>query len=100
VKLNGGLTFQEEFIAWDEPELWAFTGIEGPAPFRSLVERITLVEVDPQCTEVTYRMAIEPRRGWGFLVKAARGSVAKNLAKALGHLDGAVAVRRSTTGER
>jgi uncharacterized protein YndB with AHSA1/START domain len=99
VKLNGGLTFQEEFIAWDEPERWAFTGIEGPAPFKSLVERITLTEIDPQCTEVTYRMAIEPRRGFGLLVKAARGGVARNLKQALGHLGGAVAVRRSAPGE-
>ena len=95
VKLSGGFTFQEEFIAWDEPEVWAFTGTEGPAPFQSLVERVTLVELDPDRTEVTYRMAIEPRRGFGLLVKAVRGGVAKNLAKALRSLDGVTAARRA-----
>ncbi|WP_421121931.1 SRPBCC family protein [Aquihabitans daechungensis] len=94
VKLSGGFTFQEEFIAWDEPELWAFTGTSGPGPFRSLVERVTLVELDPGRTEVTYRMAIEPRRGFGPVLKVARGGIAKNLAKALRQLDGATAARR------
>lgn len=96
VRLRGGLTFQERFIAWDEPERWAFTGTEGPLPFRSLVERITLVELDPLCTQVTYRMAIDPRPGFGALLKLAQGGIGKNLAEALGHLDGAVAVRRTT----
>lgn len=95
VKLSGGFTFQEEFIAWDEPEVWAFTGIEGPAPFQSLVERVTLVALDPERTQVSYRMAIEPRRGFGLLLKAAQRGVAKNLAQALRQLDGAVAARRA-----
>lgn len=95
VKLSGGFTFQEEFIAWDEPEVWAFTGIEGPHPFRSLVERITLVELDPGRTQITYRMAIEPRKGFGLLLKGARGGIAKNLGKALRNLDGATAARRA-----
>lgn len=95
VVLSGGLTFQEEFIAWDEPELWAFTGIEGPPVARGLVERVTVRELEPGRTQVTYRMAIEPRRGCGLLVKAARRGVEQNLAKALKNLDGAVADRRS-----
>ncbi len=95
VKLAGGFTFQEEFIAWDEPAVWAFTGIEGPPLFRSLVERVTLVERDAGRTEVTYRMAFEPRPGLGLLLKAARGGVAKNLGKALRNLDAATADRRT-----
>lgn len=95
VKLSGGFTFQEEFIAWEEPTVWAFTGTEGPPPFRSLVERITLVELDADRTEVTYRMAIEPRRGFGLFLKAVRGGIAKNLSKALRSLGDATAARRT-----
>lgn len=94
VKLSGGFSFTEEFIAWDEPEVWAFTGITGPPAFRSLVERITLVELAPDRTEITYRMAIEPRRGFGLLVKAATRGIEKNLTQALARLDGVVAARR------
>ena len=95
VVLKGGLTFQEEFIAWDEGECWAFTGIEGPPVARSLVERVTLAPVDDQRTEVTYRMAVAPRPGCGFLVKAARRSVERNLREALANLDAQTAARRT-----
>ena len=95
VVLSGGLTFREEFIAWDEPRLWAFTGHEGPPVAVGLVERVTLEVLDPARTQVTYRMAIEPRRGCGLLVKAARRGIERNLAQALGNLDGAVAARRA-----
>ena len=94
VTLTGGLSFSEEFIAWEEPEVWAFTGVAGPRGFRSLVERVTLAALDADRTQVTYRMAIEPRRGFGPLVKLARGGIEKNLTQALRNLDGAVAARR------
>jgi carbon monoxide dehydrogenase subunit G len=95
VVLSGGLTFQEEFIAWDEPERWAFTGLEGPGVARGLVERVTIRGLGPGRTEVSYRMAIEPRSGCGLLVKAARRGVERNLAQALRNLDATVAARRS-----
>lgn len=94
VTLGGGVAFDERFIAWDEPEVWAFTGISGPPIFAGLVERITLVELGPRLTEVTYRMAIEPRKGLGFAVKGAQGGVRKNLKKALRLLNTEVANRR------
>lgn len=93
VVLTGGLTFQEEFIAWDEGERWAFTGIEGPPVARGLVERVTLVPGDVG-TRVTYRMAVEPRPGCGLLVRSARRGVERNLSQALRNLDDAVAARR------
>lgn len=96
VTLTGGVSFLEEFIAWDEPEVWAFTGLEGPPIFRSLVERITLVDLGQGRTEITYRMAIEPRRGLGPVVKVARRGIEKNLRQALQNLDGVVAGRRSS----
>lgn len=95
VVLTGGLAFQERFIAWDEPELWSFTALEGPPVARGLVERVTVKELGPGRTEVTYRMAIEPRPGCGLLVKAARRGVERNLSQALRNLDGAVEARRA-----
>jgi hypothetical protein len=95
VVLSGGLTFQEQFIAWDEPHLWAFTGLEGPRIARGLVERVTVEDLGPAQTRVTYRMAIEPSPGFGWLVKAGRSGVERNLSKALRNLDAAVAARRS-----
>jgi hypothetical protein len=87
VVLNGGLTFQERFIAWDEPHVWAFTGIEGPPIFERLVERITIDEVSPGRSQVVYRMAIAPRRGLSPLVKLARRGIERNLRQSLGRLD-------------
>ena len=94
VTIAGGAAIVEEFIAWDEPKVWAFTGLEGPPIFQSLVERVTLVELGPNLTEVTYRMAIEPRRGLGPFVKLARGGIEKNLKVALRNLNQAVGARR------
>jgi carbon monoxide dehydrogenase subunit G len=95
VVLEGGLSFQEVFIAWDEPEVWAFTATEGPPVARGLVERVTLEPLDDTRTQVTYRMAVEPRPGWGLVVKAARRGVEPNLRRALQNLSGVVAGRRS-----
>lgn len=94
VTLAGGLAFTEEFIAWDEPERWAFTGVSGPPMFEKLVERVTLVELGPELTEITYRMAIGPRRGFATLVKLARPRIEKSLKVALRNLNQSVAARR------
>ena len=98
VKLAGGVAFHERFIAWDEPNLWAFTGIEGPPIFEGLVERVTLREVAPGRTQVSYRMAIAPKRGLSLVVKVATRGIQKNLSKALRALDGVVADRRTAAG--
>ena len=94
VTLDGGLAVDERFIAWDEPELWAFTGVEAPPVFSALVERVTLKELGPRLTEVTYRMAIRPGRGMGIPVKLARGTIQKRIHAALRNLNGEVVSRR------
>ncbi|WP_426574860.1 SRPBCC family protein [Aquihabitans sp. McL0605] len=95
VTLTGGLKFQERFIAWDEPNVWAFTGTEGPPIFERLVERITIREVSPGRSQVTYRMAMKPRRGLTPVLKVARKGIEKNLAASLAALDGVVAADRA-----
>lgn len=94
VTLAGGATVDERFIAWDEPEVWAFTGTDAPPVFRSLVERVTIVRLGPRLTEVTYRMAIGPAKGTGLFVKAARPMVQKRLKAALRNLNAEVTDRR------
>lgn len=93
VGLGGGIRVDERFIAWDEPSVWAFTGVAGPPLLRSLVERVTLADAGDGRTQVTYRMALEPRTLAAPLVKAARSGIERNLAKALVAL-GAEAVSR------
>ena len=95
VVLTGGIAFDERFIAWDEGELWSFTVISGPPVFNRLVERVTITPLDERRTEVRYRMAIEPRTGFGPLIKLIRGGIEKNLTKAMRNLNGEVASRRS-----
>lgn len=98
VTIPGGMSVDERFIAWDEPEVWAFTALTGPPVFQSLVERITIRPVGDDRSEVTYRMAIEPKRGFGGVLKVARSQIAKTLAGALRNLDGEVARTRSAAG--
>ncbi|HEX2576309.1 MAG TPA: SRPBCC family protein [Aquihabitans sp.] len=95
VVLTGGPTFQERFVAWDEDALWAFTAVGmRPSIFRSLVERVTIVEEQPGRTRVTYRMAFEGngpvRLAAPLLVRA----LGRNLAKAMRSLGREVAARR------
>ncbi len=92
---GGGGTVSERFIAWDEPEVWAFTATAGPPVFTSIVERITIQPLDDGRSTVTYRMALAPRSLLLPVLKLARGQLAKVLATALGNLDGEVARRRA-----
>lgn len=91
---GGGGTFRERFIAWDEPERWSFTVYEGPPLFTSIVERVTLRPLDDDRTEVTYRMALAPRRVLTPILRQARGQLQKVLAGALANLDGELDRRR------
>ncbi|MFN8017425.1 MAG: SRPBCC family protein [Acidimicrobiales bacterium] len=99
VTLARGAAVDELFIAWDEPELWAFTAVEAPPAFSALVERVTLRQLGPQLTEVTYRMAIRPSKGLGLLVKAAKGTIQKRLKVALRNLNAEVVRRRREAGD-
>ncbi len=98
VSLQGGTVVEEEFIAWDEPRLWAFTGTKvSPPAFRKLVERCTIEPLDDGHTRITYRMAFEPAP----LIKPLAGMIAKTASKALGDAManlGAEASRRAAAG--
>ena len=94
ISLGGGATIDEEFIAWDELELWAFTATAGPPLVTSLVERVDLSPVDDGTTTVTYRMAAQPRGGLGWLLQLARPTMVKSLSDALAALEVEVQDRR------
>lgn len=95
VRLTGGARLEERIIAWEPGALWAFTAeAMSPATFRSLVERVTITEVAPGRTSVTYRMAFEPRRWLRPLAPMLRLGLRRSLAAAMGHLGEEARARR------
>lgn len=91
---GGRLRFVERFIAWDDEADWAFTAIEGPGVFRSLVERCSLLELSPTRTRVTYRMAFDPKLGLKPLVPGLRRGIGRALTKGMEGLAAEVTARR------
>lgn len=95
VTLPGGASIDERFIAWEPEELWAFTAETARPPvFRSLVERITITEIEPGRTSVAYRMAFDPHpvlKPAGPLLRVAIG---KNLTRAMHALGEEIGRRR------
>lgn len=91
---GGRLRFVERFIAWDEEAVWAFTAVEGPGVFRSLVERCTLEELGAGRTRATYRMAFDPKPGLKPLVPGLRRGIGRALTKGMEGLATEVRARR------
>jgi carbon monoxide dehydrogenase subunit G len=83
VWLLGLITVEERFLAWEEPHVFAFTGVGGRPPgFTKLVERVT---IEPQGTgsKIVYRMAADlpaPLRPIGkLLMRGVRRSLRSGL---------------------
>lgn len=97
VRLQGGSVVEEEFIVWDEPRVWAFTGTAiSPPAFKKLVERCTIEPVDETHTRITYRMAFEPATLLKPIAPLLVKGVNKALADAMVNL-GAEAARRAAS---
>lgn len=95
VVLVGGSRIQERFVAWEEDVLWSFTATEmTPAPFRSLVERVTIAGAGPGRTRVTYRMAFEPKAALRPVAPLLAKAQGRNLTKAMERLAAEVVERR------
>lgn len=95
VGLGGGSTVDEEFIAWEDERLWAFTAVAmTPNLFRSLVERCTLEPLDEARTTVTYRMALDPKPILRPAVPLLRAGIGRNLTAAMEELGREVQRRR------
>ncbi|MGB3055606.1 MAG: SRPBCC family protein [Acidimicrobiales bacterium] len=87
VTLRGGTTVDERFIAWDEPEVWSFTGTAmKPALFRELVERVVLAPIGDDRTRVTYTMALTPAPALRPFVPLLKAGVSRSLRGALEEL--------------
>ena len=79
-----GMAVDEEFIAWEPGRLFAFTATAcRPGAFRSLVEHCRIEPVDGGGCEVTWTMCIEPARLLAPVMKAATGTLSKNLTAAM-----------------
>ena len=95
VVLSGGSTFQERFIAWEDEALWSFTATEMKPPgFRSLVERLTIEDLGPNRSQVTYRMGLELTIGLKPLALLLRPMLNRTLTKAMAGLAAQVVSRR------
>lgn len=81
------IVVDEVFIGWEDDRLFAFT---VTAMTRKLVESLAeSVELEPlgdDRTLLTYTMAMEPRRGFGWLTRPAAHSIRTNLRAALAAL--------------
>jgi uncharacterized protein YndB with AHSA1/START domain len=87
VVLRGGVEVHERFIAWDEPELWSFTGASmKPGAFTSLVERVVLAPLGEEHCRVTYTMALSPAWWLKPLVPVLKAGVRRSLSDALANL--------------
>jgi uncharacterized protein YndB with AHSA1/START domain len=57
-----GMVIDEEFVAWDEGERFAFTVVALSRPvFESLNERVTIEDLGDGLSRVTYVQAFEPK---------------------------------------
>ncbi len=82
-----GATVEERFIAWDVGQRWAFTGTSARPRFvRSLVEDCTLVPHGDGGTAITYTMHLDPAPLLRPLMQLAKGSLTKNLDRAMAAL--------------
>lgn len=95
VTLPGGAVVDERFIAWEPEALWAFTAEAArPAVFRSLVERVTITEVQPGRTSVAYLMAFDPHPMLKPTIALLRRSLGRNLTKAVERMGDEISRRR------
>jgi carbon monoxide dehydrogenase subunit G len=79
-----GLVVEEEFIAWDVGQRWAFTGTSAkPALFRSIVEDCQLRPRADGGTDLTYGMHLGASAAMVPLLKVGGRVVRSNIAKAL-----------------
>jgi hypothetical protein len=82
-----GMSFDEEFIAWDVGARWTFSVYEAKPRFtRSLVEDCVLTPLPDGGTSITYTMYMDPVGVLGALVKLSAGRMRKNNTKALANL--------------
>jgi uncharacterized protein YndB with AHSA1/START domain len=64
-----GITVREVFTAWDPPNHFAFTVVEGPRILTAMAESIT-IEIDGDGCTITYAQGLEPAKGFGGILRA------------------------------
>lgn len=88
----GPLTVDEEFLAWEPGERFAFTVVSSSGPgMRSMNEDVRLTPAGDSATTVTYTMALDPVAGkvTGPLLKRALGKALEDaLAKLATRIEG------------
>lgn len=82
-----GLEVHERFIVWEPPRRWGFTFLETNVPFARAGVELVQLEPDAGTTQVTYRMAVEPPRLLGPLLRLLRASIRGGIEDGLAALD-------------
>lgn len=94
-----GLTVDEEFVAWDVGERFAFTGVAASRrPFESLTERITIEDLGADRCRVTYTQAFAPSWWFALPLRGLAGKFRRNLVAALAALGRRVEAGPPTEG--
>lgn len=95
VIINKRVSVDEEFNIWEPNTRWGFTILSATiGGLRSMNELVTIEELAPDRSRVTYMMGIEPKRLLAPVLKAGRKSLEKNLADALENLGPYLAAKR------
>ena len=78
------MTVDEEFVAWDVGELFAFTATAlSRGLFESLNERVTIEDLGDGRSSVTYVQAFTPTWWFRLPFKLVRGQFRKSISAAL-----------------
>jgi ribosome-associated toxin RatA of RatAB toxin-antitoxin module len=82
-----GASVDEEFIAWEPGELFAFTAVTAkPGIFRSLVEHCRIEPTDDGGCTATWTMCIDPSPWAAPFLKLARGTLVKTVTQGMEQL--------------
>jgi uncharacterized protein YndB with AHSA1/START domain len=63
-----GIHVREVFTAWEPPNHFAFTLVEGPRILAAMAESIT-IEADGDGCTINYAQGVEPAKGFGAVCK-------------------------------
>lgn len=97
VHINARISAEEEFHVWEPGEAWGFVVLSTTMPgIRSMVELVTIDDLEDGRSRVTYTMGIDARFPLSLLLRAARAGVAKNLGRALENLGPHIDRRRAS----
>lgn len=97
VFINTRVSIDEEFNVWSPDTEWGFTLLSSTmGGLKSMNELVTIEELDPNRSRVTYKMGIEPKFFLAPVLKLGAKGMQKNLQVALDNLGPFIEGRRAS----